>query len=632
MSVRELLTGLKDSIRSGRKAGAWRAGIVMLLIALVGTLLMLSLDSAAAIESAGDGDQDRATTALGTTRLDFHLPGTQPNSNPDPATGGFTPVPDPASCSACHGAPSEGQDPIYGAWRGSMMGQAGRDPIFWAAFAVARQDVDNAGEYCLRCHVPKGWLEGRLSATDGSTLTDEDIGSGVACEVCHRMVDPVPGANDELAEVDIEIRAAITSTLPAGHVSSAMMIIDPVDRRRGPFALPNFGIHSAFQSNFQNQGQDAVAASRLCGTCHNVDNPVLSWTENPPGGGPAQYWPNEMDEPAPSFANGDLFPVERTYDEWLNSDYAKGGVYAPQFAGAQPGGIVAACQDCHMTRTIGPAAKPFLNPVFRDCNTTGCLPAHILVGGNTWAPLLLQDSRWRLHNAADAPYLDQTIIEARSMLRRAATVTTSIYDDAGKTWASVRVVNETGHKLPTGYPEGRRMWLNLRAYDDVGNLLYESGAYDNATGILTLDPAIRVYEVKQGLTPELAAVVGKAPGATFHFTLNNMTVKDNRIPPRGYTVADFDQPGLRPVGAAFADGQYWDDSVYEVPGETARVVATLYYQTSSKDYIDFLRANGGADGATLGLLWDDSMSPPELVAQAEYPPPNNAYIPLTSGR
>jgi len=79
-----------------------------------------------------------------------------------------------------------------------------------------------------------------------------------------------------------------------------------------------------------------------------VDNPLLSWNENPPGGGPAQYWPNDMNTAAPSFGKDMLFPVERTYEEWLNSAYADGGVYAPQFAGAKPDGIVASCQDCHM--------------------------------------------------------------------------------------------------------------------------------------------------------------------------------------------------------------------------------------------------------------------------------------------
>ena len=75
---------------------------------------------------------------------------------------------------------------------------------------------------------------------------------------------------------------------------------------------------------------------------------------------------------------------------------------------------------------------------------------------------------------------------------------------AGKRAVTVTVVNQTGHKLPTGYPEGRRMWINLRAYDASGNLVYESGAYNFQTGVLTLDPAIKVYEAKLGLSADLA--------------------------------------------------------------------------------------------------------------------------------
>lgn len=281
-----------------------------------------------------------------------------------------------------------------------------------------------------------------------------------------------------------------------------------------------------------------------------------------------------------------------------------------------------------MARQTGEAAESWFSPVFRDCHTTGCLPAHIFVGGNSWVPKIIQDARWRLSSPDDAAALDATALEAQSMLRRAASLELAIADDGDEKLVNVRVINETGHKLPTGYPEGRRMWLNLRAYNADGELIYESGAYDPTTGVLTEDTASKVYEVKQGLTPELAAVVGLEAGPTFHFALNNATIKDNRIPPRGYTVAAFDRPGLRPVGAAYADGQYWDDTVYSLPAATARVVATLYYQLASGDYVNFLRDLGGADGQTLGAIWDDSKSPPDLVAQAEYPPPNVAYIPL----
>jgi hypothetical protein len=599
-------------------------GSLLAIIALLAFILLflLNMRQAGAAESAPAAAPGLTQVRIGdielplpTTKDDFFLPGTQPHTLIDS-------IPAPTSCQVCH------SQPIYGAYRGSMMAQAGRDPLFWAAFAVANADASGAGDFCLRCHTPKGWLEGRSEPADGSALLLEDIDAGVACEVCHRMVDPVPGAQDETAELDIAIRAAITATLPVGHVGSAMLIVDPYDNRRGPFQFPNqMTTHTAFQSNFQNQGVDAVAASRLCGSCHNVDNPLLSWNENPPGGGPPQYWPNDIGAAAPSFDKGDIFPLERTFDEWLASDYAMGGVFAPQFAGAKPDGIVASCQDCHMERQTGQAAQPFLNPVDRDCETTGCLPAHILVGGNAWIPEILQDPRWRLHNAPDELNLQATAAAARSMLERSAMLTATIEDTATGKTALVRVTNQTGHKLPTGYPEGRRMWLNLQAFDADGRLIYESAAYDWDTGLLTRDPAAKVYEVKQGRTPELAAWLGEAPGESFHFAMNNTTIKDNRIPPRGYTVAAFDQPGMRPVGATFADGQYWDDTSYDLPPETARIVAKLYYQTTSSEYIEFLAEKGGADGQTLAMLWEDSKSPPVLVSLASFPP---VYVPVVS--
>lgn len=594
----------------------------LLLLAVL--MLAIGVGRVAARQDSADSDADDNAAGvaannlpLPTTRNDFFLPGTQPNPN----AAEFTPILDPTTCDSCH------SDPIYKAWRGSMMGQAGRDPLFWAAFAVANDDATDAGEFCLRCHAPTGWFAGRSDPADGSALTPQDIDAGLACEVCHRMVDPVPGAQDQATTIDAGIRAALTNPPPANHVASAMIILDPQDRRRGPFVrLSN--PHPVLQTRFQGQGQDAVTESRLCGSCHNVDNPALSWNPDPPGNAPAQYWPSDFDAAAPSFEKGQLFPLERTYDEWLNSSYAKGGVFAPQFAAAMPSMIVETCQDCHMERQTGYAADVF-GPTYRDCNTTGCLPAHVFAGGNAWIPRILQDSRWRLRNPLDATALDLTQAAAESMLRRAATLTMSLQPSGAQKIATVRVTNETGHKLPTGYPEGRRMWLNLRAYNATGQLIYESGAYNTNTGKLTEDAAIKVYEAKQGLTPALAAVAGLEAGPSFHFALNNTTYKDNRIPPRGYTVAAFDQPGLRPVGATYADGQYWDDTQYTLPAAAVRVVATLYYQTSSSDYIDFLRDLGGADGATLGVMWDDDKSPPVVVDQVAIPAPNLSYIPLS---
>ena len=549
-------------------------------------------------------------SVLTTTQTDFFLPGTQPG-------GLAAEIASPIDCDTCHSAP------IYDEWRGTMMSQAGRDPLMWAALFVANADAPSSGDYCLRCHTAKGWLEGRSHPADGSVLQGEDIAAGVSCVLCHRLVDPVPSTTDQAVAIDTSIRAALTSTVPITHVSSAMMIVDPQDRRRGPFELAStFPYHSAYHTDFLGQSGDPVTRSRLCGTCHNLDNPALSWDE-----GRGQYWPSETDLAASSFEKGQLFPIERTYDEWLNSQYATTGVYAPQFAGDKPDGIVRSCQDCHLRRATGAAADEQFNPLPRDCVTTGCLPEHDMTGGNTWTPQLLQDAQWRLQATGEGGYLDDTVTRAKRMLHQAASLTVTLTTSGTQKIALARVINQTGHKLPTGYPEGRRMWLNVRAFDADGNQVYESGVYDWATGILTADSDIKIYEVKQGLTPEFAALLGLPAGESFHFVLNNTVLKDNRIPPRGYTQAAFDQPGLRPVGVTYLDGQHWDDTAYVLPNAAESIVVTLYYQMASKEYIDFLMSTGGVDGLALGSLWDDSKSPPEVMAVA-FTPSHSHYLPL----
>ena len=42
---------------------------------------------------------------------------------------------------------------------------------------------------------------------------------------------------------------------------------------------------------------------------------------------------------------------------------------------------------------------------------------------------------------------------------------------------TLKITNLTGHKLISGYPEGRRMWINTKWYNDAGDLLREDGAY-----------------------------------------------------------------------------------------------------------------------------------------------------------
>ncbi|MGB9587915.1 MAG: multiheme c-type cytochrome [Armatimonadota bacterium] len=111
---------------------------------------------------------------------EIQQPGTQPRQVSNLET--------PDKCDNCHGGYNSSVEPAYN-WRGSMMANATRDPIFWATLAIAEQDFDGAGDLCIRCHSTAGWLGGRSTPTDGSNLASGDA-DGVECDFCHKMTNP----------------------------------------------------------------------------------------------------------------------------------------------------------------------------------------------------------------------------------------------------------------------------------------------------------------------------------------------------------------------------------------------------------------------------------------------------------
>ena len=130
---------------------------------------------------------------------------------------------------------------------------------------------------------------------------------------------------------------------------------------------------------------------------------------------------------------------------------------------------------------------------------------------------------------------------------------------------------------------------NVQGYDGLGTKIYESGAYDFATAELAHDADVKIYEIHPGLSPGLAAALGQPAGKSFHFVLSDTVFLDNRIPPRGFTNAGFVAIQSPPVDYSYADGQYWDDTDYWLPAEVESVFVTLYYQTTTKEYVEFLR-------------------------------------------
>ena len=195
------------------------------------------------------------------------------------------------------------------------------------------------------------------------------------------------------------------------------------------------------------------------------------------------------------------------------------------------------------------------------------------------------------------------IARATYMLTNAATLAASDADGQ----LIVAVTNECGHKLPTGYPEGRRIWINVKFYDQANTLLYESCAYNPTNGVLTRDPEAKVYEVHPGIDTNISGLLGLDADASLHFVLNNKIYEDDRIPPRGFNNTAFAAFGGEPVGYSYADGQYWDDTYYDLPAGTTRADVKLYYQSTSKEFVEFLLSenHSNTNGQAMYDLWND---------------------------
>ncbi|MEJ2085694.1 MAG: Ig-like domain-containing protein, partial [Acidobacteriota bacterium] len=382
-----------------------------------------------------------------TTLRDLDMPGTQP------LQGATLADPD-TDCSSCHGGYDSDHEP-WSNWRGSMMGQSMRDPLFLAALAIAEQDAPSSGDLCLRCHSPGGWQEGRSTDTSGGQITDKDR-HGVQCEACHRLVDfdYVEGTSPP---EDLSVLATV-SPLPLQY-GNGQFIEDPGGAKRGPFADVTEVGHLVIDSPLHR-------SANLCGTCHDVSNPVFEQVA------PGVYAPGDFDSEHVDQDLRNMFPVERTFSEWQASEYASTGVYAPEFAGNKPDGIVSTCQDCHMPDVEAYGCNDPTAPLRPD------MPLHDLTGGNTFIPDVLPDF---FPGEVDTTQLQAAKARATSMLQRAATL--ELTPDS--TGVMVRVTNETGHKLISGYPEGRRMWLEVTGFDGEATKVFESGAYDEATGVLS---------------------------------------------------------------------------------------------------------------------------------------------------
>ncbi|KKH97246.1 hypothetical protein EO95_10730 [Methanosarcina sp. 1.H.T.1A.1] len=248
---------------------------------------------------------------------------------------------------------------------------------------------------------------------------------------------------------------------------------------------------------------------------------------------------------------------------------------------------------------------------------------------------------------------------------------------------TLKVINTAGHKLITGYPEGRRMWVNIKWYNASNDIVREDGKYgpvqleidldgdsvnDTVNTILNLkDKNTKIYESHPAMTQEwanqlmsppfnvpgdlplsydrytgepdytLRELAGQSRGTTyktFHFVLNNAMEMDNRIPPYGMSYDEAKIRNALPVpedqyGNPGPEGvyNYWDEITLNPPADAVKAEIRLLYQPTSWEYVLFLyKANTGSnpflaeEGNKLLDAWlKNGMAEPYEMASTTWP-------------
>jgi len=414
-------------------------------------------------------------------------------------TGG--PVPsseyeDPNRCRMCH------RD-IFKQWSGSMHSNAFVDPVFQAMWRIGEEETNGeVRNLCSGCHSPIGTVGEEVSFDpgEGKFHASEIAEKGVQCDFCHTVVE------------------STWKDTPAGEPQNGSLLMDPGDIKRGPYKDSDSPGHDTAFSELH-------TSAEFCGSCHQVFHSVTN------------------------------FPIERTYDEWKRSVYARAGIV---------------CQDCHMmpVEKAVEAARTLVKPVNpgkaspmgpeRDTVYT-----HEFVGANFTVPTLFGAGE------------HSRIAEAR--LKSAAELGIHLPEKAVSGHLvrfKVEVFNVgAGHNLPTSLTEVREVWLDVTVLDPKGELLMRSGVLDDHGNI---DPDANVFNA---VAVDEKGNPTHKPWEISHFSRVRV------IPPKGSDISTY---------------------TFLLPGKITKgeltVKAVLRYRSFSQELADHLLGEGAVKVPVLDMV------------------------------
>jgi hypothetical protein len=426
-------------------------------------------------------------------------------------------------CAICHQSMLDdaGQDvSIDRAWRGSMMAQSARDPYWRASVqAEAQRHPEQAAVIetaCARCHMPMAQVTLQQQGEPADVLGEQGLldpahplhnlaMDGVSCTLCHQIQEQGLGLPESYSGGFV-----IDTETPAGkRLIFGPYLVEPAQSDVMEITsgyLPVQGLH--------------VIRSEMCATCHTL------YTEPPDG-------------------SAEAFPEQVPYLEWYYSSYRR----------------THSCQDCHMPPAEGGVRIAVTSPYPRSP-----FSQHTFSGGNAYMLGMLQTFADELQVTADGEHLQEARDRTLELLQeQSASLSIEALQLSGtRLTVEVRVKNQAGHKLPTGFP-ARRAWLRFQVTDATGAVVFESGAVD-AEGRIAGNDAdedptrfephyLAIVQTDQVQIYE--AVLGDSAGqATTGLMQASQYLKDNRLLPVGLDPGDALE-SIRPVGQTTEDPDFF---------------------------------------------------------------------------
>ncbi|MGQ9644161.1 MAG: hypothetical protein ACUVT3_09925, partial [Ignavibacterium sp.] len=168
----------------------------------------------------------------------------------------------------------------------------------------------------------------------------------------------------------------------------------------------------------------------------------------------------------------------------------------------------------------------------------------------------------------------------------------------------VKITNKAGHKIPSGIPF-RRMWIHLKVEDAMNNIVFESGNWNSNGEIFGInsdyEPHYDIIRRQDEVQIYEGVMIDVDGNVTNRLLRASQYIKDNRIPPSGFTSSHPSYDTTAIFGNALNDPNFNTDNgnqgsgsdivtfkIPALPNTNYKITAQVCFQSIKPKVADYL--------------------------------------------